>query len=233
MNRTISTDKSRETAGRLHKFNIAGQSLCALASGALWWPDQKMLTVSDLHFGKSGRILRRSGPFLPPYDTRETLARLESDIENCGANNIVCLGDSFDDIQATQDLDDSELSWIKHLQAGRQWVWIAGNHDPAPFSIGGSHLNEFCQSGLTFRHIALPTATAEVSGHYHPKYSVRLTGRRISRPCFIYDENRLILPAYGTYTGGLKSSDDALQSLFSKDARVVITGTTTHVFPLN
>lgn len=215
-----------------HEFTLSGARLVALASGALWWPEQKILTVSDLHLGKSERILRRGGPSLPPYEVRETLSRLEADIEACAATTVVCLGDSFDDLQAAQSLSETERLWITRLQAGRSWIWIAGNHDPAPVDFAGAHLGELGQSPLTFRHIATGANGGEVSGHYHPKFTLRSRHRSITRPCFIYDKSRVILPAYGPYTGGLRTSDPGLQRLFQADARVVMTGKSTHVLPL-
>jgi len=215
-----------------HEFTLAGAGLVALASGALWWPERKILTVSDLHLGKSERISRRGGPNLPPYEVRETLSRLEADIEASAPATVVCLGDSFDDFQAAQSLSETEILWITRLQAGRSWIWIAGNHDPAPVDFAGTHLMELARPPLTFRHIAAELSSGEVSGHYHPKFSVRRRGRAITRRCFIYDQTRVILPAYGAFTGGLKSSHPALQALFGPDARVVMTGKTPHVLQL-
>ncbi|MGR3291636.1 MAG: ligase-associated DNA damage response endonuclease PdeM [Paracoccaceae bacterium] len=216
----------------MHDFNISGNVLTALASGALWWAEERILTVSDLHFGKSERISRRGGPILPPYEVRETLSRLERDIEQCGATTVICLGDSFDDLQATTGLRDSERLWIARLQAGRNWIWIEGNHDPGPVGYAGSHLAEFSRFSLSFRHIAASGAVGEVSGHFHPKHTVHAKGRSVTRPCFIYDACRVILPAYGTYTGGLRSTDIKLRSLFGSNAMVVTTGKTVSVLPL-
>ncbi len=215
-----------------HIFNIAGENLSALPSGALWWPRQKTMTVSDLHFGKSERILRRGGPILPPYDTRETLTRLEMDIEQTGATTVICLGDSFDDLAAAQGMGKDEKLWLTRLQAGRKWIWIEGNHDPGPVNLGGSHLAEYSRSTLTFRHIAEPAATGEISGHFHPKMTVRTRGRSITRPCFIYDQNRVLMPAYGAYTGGLNVTHQQIQSLFNPGAIAVLTGKTPYAMPL-
>lgn len=203
-----------------YRFTLAGTTLALLPSGALWWQTENVLVVSDLHLGRSERYARNAGALLPPYETRDTLTRLEQDIDATDAKTIICLGDSFDDAAAAQGLDGPARDWLTRLMAGRQWIWIVGNHDPGPTDLAGTHLTELTRAALTFRHIAVPGTTGEVSGHYHPK--ARLVGR--SRPCLLYDADRVILPAYGTYTGGLHSDSAVLAALMAPDALAVITG---------
>ncbi|MEM6275547.1 MAG: ligase-associated DNA damage response endonuclease PdeM [Pseudomonadota bacterium] len=216
----------------VHSFTLSGAALEARASGALYWPAERMLVVSDLHLGKSDRIARRSGSLLPPYETRDTLGRLEGDIAATNAKTVICLGDSFDDLAAAESLDEEERLWLARLQAGRRWIWIEGNHDPGPVDFGGTHLAELVAPPLTFRHIAEAGATGEVSGHYHPKARLNARGRVITRACFLYDARRVVLPAYGTYTGGLSSHDEALRDLMEEGARAVLTGRQAHAIPM-
>jgi len=185
------------------------------------WSARGLLVVSDLHLGKSERIARRTGALLPPYDTAETLSRLACDVQATGARTVLCLGDSFDDLDAAEALSGPHRAQIGALQAGRRWIWIEGNHDPGPVDLGGSHLAQLQDGPLIFRHIAEPGATAgEISGHYHPKARMR----RASRPCFMVDDTRLILPAYGCYTGGLDWTTPVLRSLFKPRAIAYLTG---------
>ncbi|WP_294230051.1 ligase-associated DNA damage response endonuclease PdeM [uncultured Shimia sp.] len=213
-------------------FSLAGTTLTALGSGALWWEDQRMLIVSDLHLGKTERVLRRGGPAMPPYETRDTLIRLENDLQSSNASTVICLGDSFDDVEAAKTLPEADRLWISRLQAGRRWVWIEGNHDPGPIDLGGAHLAELPVPPLTFRHIAQTGKSGEISGHYHPKVRVQTRLRNISRPAFLIDSDRVILPAYGTYTGGLRSDDNALASLMRPEAMAIITGQTPRQLPM-
>ncbi|QFU07394.1 hypothetical protein PARPLA_01083 [Rhodobacteraceae bacterium THAF1] len=205
-------------------FDLAGAHLRLLSTGALWWPDEGTLVVSDLHLCKSERIARRSGQMLPPYETRDTLARLDADVLATKARTVICLGDSFDDDAAREGLGEAETLWIQRMQAGRQWIWITGNHDPAPTDIGGTALDDLEIGPLIFRHIADPNAQAEVSGHYHPKARLALRGKLISRPCCLYDDARAILPAYGTYTGGLDWTAPVLAGLMGANACAILTG---------
>ena len=203
-----------------HDFTLCGTECTALPSGALFLPAHDTLCVSDLHLGKSDRIARRSGVMLPPYEVRETLEKLQTDLQATNPKTVICLGESFDDLDAASSLHDDMRLMLTGLQAGRQWIWIEGNHDPGPVDLGGTHLAQFNVGTLTFRHIAT-SQTAEVSGHYHPKH--RIAGR--SRPAFIYDKDRLILPAYGAYTGGLASHSTDLRKLLAAKAIAVMTGT--------
>ncbi|MEM1073891.1 MAG: ligase-associated DNA damage response endonuclease PdeM [Pseudomonadota bacterium] len=207
-----------------HRFSFQGAALQALASGALWWPDEALLCVSDLHLGKSERVARRSGQPLPPYETRDTLTRLGEDLARTGARTIICLGDSFDDNLAADSLEQDDRLWIIKLQAGRRWIWIEGNHDPGPTDFGGTHMQQLALGALTFRHIAQPAAVGEVSGHYHPKARIPARGRTITRPAFVFDQDRLILPAYGTYTGGLETADPAISTIMQPEAFAILTG---------
>ncbi|MDR7123668.1 ligase-associated DNA damage response endonuclease PdeM [Pseudotabrizicola sp. 4114] len=201
-------------------LTLAGEQLIARPSGALFWPDRGLLCVSDLHLGKSERLARRAGALLPPYETHETLLRLEAEIEATGARSVICLGDSFDDAASLDGLDEACRLWLTRLIAGRDWIWIAGNHDAGPLEIAGSHRAEVHLGALVFRHIAEPGAQGEVSGHYHPK--ARLAGK-VWR-CFLADRNRLILPAFGTYTGGLWSHDPSLTGLMQPGALAILCG---------
>lgn len=209
-------------------LTIGPETLHALPSGALHWPARRLLTVSDLHFGKSARLARRAGALLPPYETRATLEKLDADIAATSPATVICLGDSFDDLAAADSLDEADALWLTRLMAGREWIWIEGNHDPGPLRLGGSHRAAVAFGALTFRHIANPEGSLEISGHYHPK--ARLAGQ--ARPCFLADARRLILPAYGAYTGGLWCHDAALSGLMQPGALAILTGARARPIPM-
>ena len=212
-------------------FPFHGARLAARGSGALWWAEAGLLVVSDLHLGKSARMARRAGALLPPYDSRDTLARLEAELDATGARRVLCLGDSFDDLKAARGLEADMRDWLLRLSAGRDWIWIEGNHDPGPVDLPGTHLAALQEGALSFRHIAT-AVRGEISGHYHPKVTVRAHRRSLTRPAFLVDRDRVILPAYGTYTGGLRSHDAALSGLMRAEAVAILTGAQPHVLPM-
>lgn len=215
-----------------YEFSLSGATMMAMPSGALWWAERKLLCVSDLHLGKSKRMARRGGAILPPYETTDTILRLESDLRATGAKTVVCLGDSFDDLEAERGLPETEKLWLTRLQAGRRWIWIAGNHDPGPVEIAGSNLVELPVPPVVFRHEANPGKSGEISGHFHPKARLNLRGSNYVKPAFLIDIDRVIMPAYGTYTGGLHAHSEPLSNLMRPDAIAVLTGSKALAIPM-
>jgi len=194
---------------------INGARLLADPGGVVFWPDESLLLVADLHLEKGSAYAAR-GQLLPPYDTAATLARLAQAIERHDPQGVVCLGDSFHDDGAGARLAAEDLRTLQGLMAGRSWTWIAGNHDPVPpAAVGGTVCDELSIGALTLRHEPRPHPVAgEIAGHLHPKAAIRVRGRRISRRCFAGDGLRLVLPAFGAYTGGLDVLDEAFAPLF-------------------
>lgn len=217
-----------------HRFTLAGERLEARASGAMWWPERGWLVVSDLHLGKSERIARRGGALLPPYETAETVARLAAEVAATRPRVVLCLGDSFDDLEAGAGLAPAEAERLAALAAGRRWVWVAGNHDPGPPELPGEHAGELREGALVFRHEAGEVAAGlgEVSGHFHPKARLVAGGRRISRPCFVVGGGRAILPAFGAYTGGLDARAAPLARL-APEGVALLTGRRVTAAPLS
>lgn len=213
----------------VYRFSFGATCLTALPSGALWWEDARMLVVSDLHLGKSERLARQGGPLLPPFDATATLARLADDLAATGAGTVLSLGDGFDDTQAR--IPDMDAAALTDLQKGRRWIWVAGNHDPGAAPFAGESVDEYQRGELVFRHIATEHGAqpAEISGHYHPKHGPR--GCR-ARPCFLLGASRLILPAYGSYTGGMAAQNAELAALFPKPPLAILTGAKALPIPL-
>jgi DNA ligase-associated metallophosphoesterase len=198
-------------------FDLNGAALRALPEGALWWPAERLLAVADLHFEKGSSFA--AGPrrqLIPPYDTRQTLAVLGGLIETLQPQRVICLGDSFHDRKAAERIDPDDAAALAALIDGVDWTWIAGNHDPLPPQAWGGRVSyELAFGELTFRHEAEQSAgPGEVSGHYHPVASLSVRGRGMRRRCFLTDGRRLVLPSFGTYTGGLNALDPAIARLF-------------------
>ncbi len=193
-------------------------------SGVLWWPARRTLVVSDLHLEK-GSGFAAKGALIPPYDTAATLARLSGAIDRLDPDRVICLGDSFHDGGAAARLSRADAKTLAGLTAARDWIWITGNHDPEPPAHwGGRVMDELVDGALVFRHQARNGAVGELSGHFHPKASVSTRVRRITARCFVGDGQRLILPAFGAYTGGLDVLDPAISGLLSRGFHVHLLG---------
>lgn len=215
----IPTTRASETPTQ-RPIALNGARLQADPSGALVWPERGVLVVADLHLEKGSSYHGgRARQPLPPYDSAATLDRLEAVLTRHRPKTVICLGDSFHDRRAAERLSDDACARIAALTAAHRWIWIAGNHDPAPpAGLGGEVHEDIVLGGLVFRHAAHPDhyGAGEVSGHYHPKAAVRVRGRRVSARCFAGDGRRLILPAFGAYTGGLNVLAPALRSLLGR-----------------
>ncbi|MFO1083441.1 MAG: ligase-associated DNA damage response endonuclease PdeM [Reyranellaceae bacterium] len=207
-------------------FECAGERLQALPAGALYWPARRLLAVADLHLEKGSSYAVAAHKLLPRHDTRQTLAVLAGLIETWRPATVVCLGDSLHDRGAAARLPDAEHREILRLASLVRFVWIAGNHDPAPPPAGwGETAEEIGDGPLTFRHEArFGPADGEVSGHYHPVAALTVRGRGLRRRCFLTDGRRLILPALGAYAGGLNALDPAIAQLFPDDYDALVVG---------
>lgn len=195
-------------------LRVNGVALRALPEGALWWAEEQMLIVADLHLEKGSAFAAR-GVALPPYDTRTTLARLEALVQRWQPRQVIALGDSFHDAFAANRLPVEDRQRLSALTATTDWLWIEGNHDPVPpENVGGRYLPELRRGDLLFRHEPQPApAPGEIAGHLHPCAAVHVRGRRLRRRCFASDGARLIMPAFGAYAGGLNVLDRAYDNL--------------------
>ncbi|WP_207478291.1 ligase-associated DNA damage response endonuclease PdeM [Arenibaculum pallidiluteum] len=194
-------------------LTINGAALVADLSGALSWPERRLVAVADLHLEKGSGFAGR-GQLLPPYDTAATLDRLEEVLGRLRPETVVCLGDSFHDRGAAARMGRDDRRRLAALCSGHDWIWIAGNHDPdAPDDLDGRATAELVLGPLVFRHEGRAGAVGEISGHLHPVAAVRVRGRRIRLRCFAEDGLRAVLPAFGAYTGGLNVLDGAYAPL--------------------
>jgi len=210
------------TAALIH---LAGERLMLDPAGALIWPATGTLVVSDLHLEKGSSFARR-GMLLPPWDTRATLERLTLLLRRYRPRIVVALGDSFHDRRGAQRMPFTEQTQLNAMTEAHRFIWVEGNHDPSPpEGIGGEWMQTFETNSLLFRHVAVEGAAAgEISGHYHPKATTPARGGAITRACFVTDAQRIVLPAFGSYTGGLDVRDPSITRLFPRGGRIFLLG---------
>ncbi len=201
---------------------ICGKAFIADYSGALYWPAEKALIVADLHFEKGSAFAER-GQMLPPYDTRETLSKLAAAIDRTEAATVICLGDSLHNTGGASRMQKADRETLAMLQDNREWIWITGNHDPEiSTQLGGHVFPELTVEGITLRHEPKRAGvTHEIAGHLHPAAKLSMNGYTLRRPCFVGNGLRLVLPAYGSFTGGLNVLDEAFTPLFANGGRSV------------
>jgi len=196
-------------------LTLGGERVVCDERGVLFFPDLSLLAVSDLHLEKGSSFARR-GALLPPYDTAATLARLGAIVAEYAPRMVVSLGDSFHDGGGAERMPDIFRRQVEALAAGRDWFWIAGNHDPdAPAGLPGDSVRELTIGALSFRHEpSLSVADGEIAGHLHPCARIVQRGRSVRRRCFASDGHRIVMPAFGSYTGSLNVLDRAYAALF-------------------
>ena len=204
-------------------LNFAGERFEVVDGKALYWPAQKALIVADLHLEKASWFATH-GQMLPPYDSLATLQALAVLIEATGAIRLWCLGDNFHDDGGVARLEPAARALLAALTTRISWCWIIGNHDPGLGSnIGGTVADEADVNGLILRHRALPgEARPELSGHFHPKYRSKNRNRAVTRACFVMSETRLILPAFGAFTGGLAADHTEITCVVGAAAEALV-----------
>jgi DNA ligase-associated metallophosphoesterase len=197
---------------------LAGECAVCDPRGVLYFPDFGLLAVSDLHLEKGSAIARR-GALIPPYDTVATLSRLAEAVSDYQPRTVVSLGDSFHDGWGAERLPLPFRQRLEALMTGRDWFWVTGNHDPdAPADLPGETVRELAFGSLILRHEPSGTyVEGEVAGHLHPCARIVQRGRSVRRRCFAGDGARMIMPAFGAYTGSLNVLDRAYHGLFRRE----------------
>ncbi|MBX9795985.1 ligase-associated DNA damage response endonuclease PdeM [Sphingomonas sp.] len=204
------------------RFSFAGQELAALAEGALWWPARRALLVADLHFEKASWFAAH-GQLLPPYDSVATLAALTALAERLDPAEIWCLGDSFHDDDGVGRLPPPARAMLVRLAAQARWTWITGNHDAGALPGLGDVRAEALVGGILLRHEADPAdPRPEISGHFHPKLRIRQRGRTVARRCIVAGASKLVLPAFGAFTGGLDAAHPAILNAVGPGAQALV-----------
>ncbi len=204
---------------------LAGVTVRALPEGALWIADAKTLVVSDLHLEKGSSYALR-GQMLPPYDTHAALLRLTDLMLRLSPEIIVSLGDSFHDGAGPARMDPRDRTLLNVLMSRCDWIWIEGNHDSkAPETLGGAVREVLHMGALVLRHHPTPgPVPGEIAGHLHPCAKVTGRGSAVRRRCFAYGDDRLVMPAFGAFTGGLNICDDAFAPIFPDGATALVLG---------
>jgi DNA ligase-associated metallophosphoesterase len=208
------TVAEKRTAMAPARLNVSGVSFIADVSGALFQEDERLLIVADLHLEKGSAYAARR-VLLPPYDTAATLARLASVVMRLAPRAVIALGDSFHDVRAGERMAEPDRRTLAELQRGRDFIWVAGNHDPeVPAFVEGERCATLAVGAVTLRHEPMPGASAEIAGHLHPVARVVSKSGGLRRRCFASDGKRCVMPAFGAYAGGLNIRDAAFAPLF-------------------
>ncbi|WP_052045962.1 ligase-associated DNA damage response endonuclease PdeM [Candidatus Paracaedibacter symbiosus] len=210
------------------KINFSSQELWLLTEKCIWWPKTSSLIVSDLHLGKGISFTSRN-VYLPPYDIQETLGKLKILVDKLEPQRVICLGDNFHRSNSYSNFEEQEKDLIASLiKSVPRWCWIYGNHDyELPAGLEGEKLRFIKEKTIEFHH-SLDNYTegnAFIIGHYHPKYTLNLKKTVIRKPCFAWNKNILIMPSFGTYTGGLDVHHSAITHILGQRFSIAVADT--------
>jgi len=208
----------------MSSIRFCDERLTLDSQGVLLWPARQLMAVADLHLEK-GTACANRGQLVPPWDSHLTLTRLATLVRRHAPKTLVSVGDSFHDTTAAARLSAEDAATLSAITTATRMIWVRGNHDPAPpAGIAGECLPFYSEGPLTFRHQAEPGAAGEISGHFHPKARVATRAGEITRPCFMCDDDKIMLPSFGTYTGGLEIGSPAITRHFPAGGRAFLLG---------
>lgn len=202
---------------------LSGKSFIADQTGALYWPAEKTLIVSDLYLEK-GSYLTDEGVVLPPYDTASVFEKLEEALDRYDPHRVIALGDSFCDEDEAR-LSAHDADWLYDLMEDRDWYWVCEpDRADVPECFGGTVLPHLTLGGIKFRYEPVRAPVShEIAGRMHPVAQISEYGHVMRGRCFVSNGMRLILPSMGKYSLGANVLGSAFDSLLGHDGLFVWT----------
>ena len=177
-----------------------GLTIELLADHAIHLPGPSMLVLSDAHFGKAATF-RAHGLAVPDGDDARDLQRIDRMLALTGANSLLIVGDLTHSPRGSSPALDE---WLENNAA--RVTLVVGNHDsPGRLEASVRCVDRFTLGSTHFVHdpADAPEGMFSICGHLHPVVRIRDGSRNSLRlACFHLSEQRLVLPAFGTFTGG-------------------------------
>ena len=200
---------------------FANQNFSIFPNGELYWQNKKTLIISDLHFEK-GSFFSETRQFIPPFDTIETLRQLSKFIDDHPVEMIIFLGDLVHDKFAFQRMALEAKELFFEILKNINCTLTVGNHDDTSFlkDIGLNLTENIMIDDICFSHHPRIDKKFSVFGHYHPKVRLKINSRGIWTPCFIANKEKLLMPSYGYFTGGLSIKSLEIQKLFEPEYEI-------------
>jgi DNA ligase-associated metallophosphoesterase len=188
-------------------IELGGEQLILLPQKAAFWPRERMLIIADIHFGKAAAF-RSWGIPVPRGTTSENLHALDDLILLTGAQHVLFLGDFLHARAAHAAGTQAAMQAWRRKNCELVLTLVRGNHDkhagdPAEH-LGIDLVDEpYTLGPLSFCHhpdIAAPGYV--LAGHVHPVYMLATRFDALRLPCFVAGPHRMILPSFGSFTGG-------------------------------
>lgn len=178
-------------------------------------PDSRTLILADTHFGKTAAFRARGLP-VPTGDTATDLARIDQLLATHKPEQLLIAGDILHaKVGCTPEVLDLLLPWLDQCPA--TLILVEGNHDSAcgKHPLGANHplFKDYTVDGFHILHNPDEELENEegfhIGGHLHPVARIKDgTGTGFRVPAFWIRKKQLVLPAFGTFTGGKTYSFD-------------------------
>lgn len=183
---------------------LACERMFLLPERVVWWPSEKTLLLSDLHWGKSAHFRKHGIPMPGGTQVRDGM-KLAALVRQYQAERMIIAGDFFHS-RHNKEVDDFG-TWRQAHQA-LHIDFIPGNHDILPRELYRSWSLQVQEQGMSVGSFYITHDREEVAGqfniygHIHPGIRLQGLGRQaITLPCFCINEQSMILPAFGQFTG--------------------------------
>ncbi len=201
---------------------LCGQSFIAHPSGALLWPSEQALIVSDLYL-RSGYSLSALNQLGNKSQASAQLNTINTLIETYSIKQVLALGRSFRRLDDPYHLEASDMTALYNMQKQVDWIWVAGPMArQLPNLVGGLRMVKYQQNGFTFR--AMPRnvpLTHEIAAGMYPM--ARLSednydfDESLCLPCFVCNRKRLLMPAFGGHLAARNILGDEFLPFFGYD----------------
>ncbi len=209
-----------------HAVNVVGERLLLLPEKAVFWPAQEMLIIADIHFGKAASF-RALGVPVPRGTTTENLLGLDALVNAHGARHVMFLGDFLHARAAhASSTQQAMLAW-RETRRDLRLTLVRGNHDKHagdPAAVLGIELVDEPHAVGPFafcHHPDLDTGAYVMAGHVHPAWVLATRFDALRLPCFVVGSHRMILPSFGSFTGGHVVTREAGDAIFVTSGEAV------------
>ncbi len=167
-----------------------------------------------MHLEK-GSSYAETGQLIPPFDSEATLNKLIYSMKINKINKIILLGDTFHDEGALERMDLKSQGLLRYILDNYNVIFILGNHENKMKLEKITFYHDYVIDNIHFTHEAKLNNQYQVSGHFHPVASVKVGSKKITEKCLIHSKNHLILPSFGTFTGGLNINSNIMKPYLS------------------
>ena len=198
-------------------LNLKSQHFHLLPEKAVWWEESKTFLISDIHLGKISHF-RREGIAVPDAMIADNFKRLDHLISKLSTKKIIFLGDLF---HHRMNIEWNIFTEWRMKNKNIEMNIVLGNHDIIPKKEFHSHgiqpYSELITGNFRFSHFPseeIPENLFSFCGHVHPVFRLTSARQSVKLPCFAFTKQQLILPSFGSFTGGYTMAPESAEVFY-------------------